>query len=358
MSFFRQLLKTIALGQGLSVLICGTAVSSQYLTDVFKVYTPMLQSFIHYALLLLTYTSMLAFRKGNENLLQILKAKWWKYMLLGIIDVEANYMVVKAYQFTTITSIQLLDCFIIPVLMGLSWFFLKTRFRIVHYVAVFVCLLGVGAMVGADVLAGRDLGSTQDILLGDCLVLIGAFLYAVSNVCQEYTVKNLSRVEFLGMVGLFGTLFSGIQLAILERTAIKDIKWTWQIGVLFSAYVLFLFTLYSFMSIIVKMTSATAVNLSLLTADLFSFFCGLFLFHYKFSGLYIVALVVIIIGFVMYNMVPTSTLVSVSEVAGTGIDNPSSETEEESRQETAIELSVADADVSEVVQARTGSPGT
>ncbi|KAG7265498.1 hypothetical protein CRUP_003587 [Coryphaenoides rupestris] len=185
--FTWRLLKTIAMGQALSLMICGTA---------------------------------------------------------------ANYAVVKAYQFTTLTSIQLLDCFVIPVLMVLSWFLLKTRYRPVHFVAVTVCLLGVGAMVGADLMAGRDQGSSSDVLLGDGLVLLSAGLYAVSNVCQEYTVKNHSRVEFLGMMGLFGTLISGIQLC---------------------------------MATVVRLTSATAVNLSLLTADLFSLFCGLFLFHYTVS---------------------------------------------------------------------------
>lgn len=42
--------------------------------------------------------------------------------------------------------------------------------------------------------------------------------------------------------------------------------------------------MYSFMPVVVKLTSAAAVNLSLLTADLFSLFCGIFLFHYKVSG--------------------------------------------------------------------------
>lgn len=56
------------------------------------------------------------------------------------------------------------------------------------------------------------LSSASNILLGDGLVLVSASLYAVSNVCQEYTVKNLSRVEFLGMVGLFGTIISTIQM--------------------------------------------------------------------------------------------------------------------------------------------------
>lgn len=56
--------------------------------------------------------------------------------------------------------LQLLDCFVIPVLMVLSWIFLKTRYRPLHFIAVVVCLFGVGAMVGADLLAGRDQGSS------------------------------------------------------------------------------------------------------------------------------------------------------------------------------------------------------
>ncbi|KAM9728120.1 solute carrier family 35 member F2-like isoform 1-T1 [Menidia menidia] len=300
--FTWHLLKTIAMGQLLSLLICGTAVSCEYLANV---ETTMLQSFFTYALLLLTNTTILSARKGDDNLLQILRLKWWKYLVMGIADVEANYVVVKAYQFTTLTSIQLLDCFVIPVLMMLSWFFLKTRYRLIHFIAVTVCLFGVGAMVGADIQAGRDTGSTRDVLLGDGLVLLSAVLYAVSNICQEHTVKKLSRVEFLGMMGLFGTLISGIQLAVLEANAIAAIKWDFHISMLFAVYTLCMYALYSFMPVVVKMTSATAVNLSLLTADLFSLFCGLFLFHYKFSALYILSFVVIIVGFVMFNAIPT-----------------------------------------------------
>ncbi|KAM3600777.1 uncharacterized protein V6R79_002431 [Siganus canaliculatus] len=302
--FTWRLLRTIVLGQLLSLMICGTAVSCKYLAEE-KVETPMLQSFLNYALLLLVYTSILCIRKGERNILHILKTKWWKYLVMGLADVEANYTVVKAYQFTTLTSIQLLDCFVIPVLMALSWFFLKTRYKLIHFVAVVVCLLGVGAMVGADVLAGRDQGSTTDVILGDSLVLLSAVLYAVSNICQEHTVKNLSRVEFLGMMGLFGTLISGLQLAALETRAVAAIKWNIGVSALFVIYVLCMFALYSFMPVVVKMTSATTVNLSLLTADLFSLFCGIFLFSYKFSTLYIISFVVITVGFVIFNAVPT-----------------------------------------------------
>ncbi|XP_017292199.1 solute carrier family 35 member F2 [Kryptolebias marmoratus] len=302
--FTWRLLKTIVMGQVLSLLICGTAVSCQFLADR-KVETPMFQSFLNYALLLLTYTTVLCTRKGDGNILQILRTKWWKYLVMGLADVEANYTVVMAYQFTTLTSIQLLDCFVIPVLMVLSWFFLKTRYRPVHFVAVTVCLLGVGAMVGADILAERHQGSTSYVLLGDALVLLSAVLYAVSNMCQEHTVKNLSRVEFLGMMGLFGTIISGTQLAVLETHAVAAVVWDRHIILLFAVYALCMFALYSFMPVVVRMTSATAVNLSLLTADLFSLFCGLFLFQYKFSVLYIVSFVVITVGFIMFNTVPT-----------------------------------------------------
>lgn len=63
----RNILKTIALGQMLSLCICGTAITSQYLTEKYKVNTPMLQSFINYCLLFLIYTVMLAFQSGMSN---------------------------------------------------------------------------------------------------------------------------------------------------------------------------------------------------------------------------------------------------------------------------------------------------
>ncbi|XP_032432107.1 solute carrier family 35 member F2-like [Xiphophorus hellerii] len=306
--FSCRLLKTIAMGQVLSLLICGTAGSCQYLADA-GVETPMLQSFLNYALLLLTYTPTLCIHRGDANILKIVRTKWWKYLLMGLADVEANYTVVKAYQFTTLTSIQLLDCFVIPVLMVLSWIFLKTRYRPLHFVAVVVCLLGVGAMVGADIVAGRNQGSKSDVVLGDGLVLLSSVLYAVSNLCQEHTVKNLSRVEFLGMMGLFGTLISGAQLAALEINAVKAIKWDLYVFMLFAVYALCMYALYSFMPVVVRLTSATAVNLSLLTADLFSLFCGLFLFSYQFSVLYIVSFIIITVGFIMFNAVPTLSAV-------------------------------------------------
>uniref|UniRef100_A0A673KN56 Info solute carrier family 35 member F2, like n=1 Tax=Sinocyclocheilus rhinocerous TaxID=307959 RepID=A0A673KN56_9TELE len=340
---YRQLFKTLLMGQGLSALICGTAVTSQYLASVYYLNTPMLQSFINYTLLGITYTIALIFRQGDGNILQILKTKWWKYLLLGLTDVEANYAVVKAYQYTTLTSIQLLDCFIIPVLMILSWFFLKTRYRIIHYVAVYVCVwLGWGGSHGGS---GYP---SSDILLGDGLVLVSATLYAISNVCQEYTVKNLSRVEFLGMVGLFESIISAIQLGILEHDEVSKIQWTWEIALILAGYALCMYGFYSFMPVVIKMSSATAVKLSLLTGDLFSLFCGLFLFQYTFSGLYIVSLVVILVGFIMFNTVPTLNRALAPASDEEGCDNHAAEFDNDSTQGCVDEITCAQAEQDQI----------
>ncbi|KAH0622261.1 hypothetical protein JD844_024405, partial [Phrynosoma platyrhinos] len=126
--------------------------------------------------------------------------------------------------------LQLLDCFVIPVVILLSWFFLLVRYKAVHFVGIVVCILGMGCMAGTDVLVGRQQGAGENKLIGDLLVLGGATLYGISNVCEEYIVRNLSRVEFLGMIGLFGSFFSGIQLAIMEHKELLKVPWDWQIA--------------------------------------------------------------------------------------------------------------------------------
>uniref|UniRef100_A0A8C5QFI7 Solute carrier family 35 member F2 n=1 Tax=Leptobrachium leishanense TaxID=445787 RepID=A0A8C5QFI7_9ANUR len=221
---------------------------------------------------------------GENGLVYIVRKKWWKYILLAIVDVEANYSIVKASQYTTITSVQLLDCVGIPVLMALSWFILRSRYGLIHYIAVVVCLLGVGTMVVADVLSEREWHSTS-MLIDDLLVILGACLYAVSNI-----------EEFLGMLGLFGTFVSGIQLNIQYAQGLQLLYlfFGFLSGLLFAVFALCMFGL------------ATLVNLGILTADLCSLFFGLFLFGYNVSQpLHFLTFVVIMVGFLMYCSMAT-----------------------------------------------------
>lgn len=68
----RRLARTLAMGQGLAGLICGTAVTSQYLATNFQVNTPMLQSFLSYTLLCVTYSSLLLCRRGTPTVINLL----------------------------------------------------------------------------------------------------------------------------------------------------------------------------------------------------------------------------------------------------------------------------------------------
>ena len=72
------------------------------------IYFFLAQSFLNYVLLCVVFTVMLACRQDSEgrHLGIMLRQDGWKYAILGLIDVEANYLVVKAYTYTTITSIQ------------------------------------------------------------------------------------------------------------------------------------------------------------------------------------------------------------------------------------------------------------
>lgn len=140
--------------------------------------------------------------------------------------------VVKAYQYTSITSVMLLDCWSIPCVMLLTWLFLKTKYILRKIIGVLICVAGLVAVIFSDVHAGDRAGSIVSynalsylsfplyrflyhILLsetfylimfcvlhvsralivnffaggsnpikGDALVIAGATLYAISNVSE------------------------------------------------------------------------------------------------------------------------------------------------------------------------------
>lgn len=102
--FFRKTLGVLALGQILSWLLCGTGIFSQLLQTNYDIQAPTAQSFLNYLLLGFVYTSQFACQ--TENFKETLKNRGWKYLILSLIDVEANFLVVKAYQYTNLTSIQ------------------------------------------------------------------------------------------------------------------------------------------------------------------------------------------------------------------------------------------------------------
>uniref|UniRef100_A0AAF5I2U0 Uncharacterized protein n=1 Tax=Strongyloides stercoralis TaxID=6248 RepID=A0AAF5I2U0_STRER len=289
---FKRTLKAIFYGQILSLCLCGTGIGSQYLSE-FKVNTPMTQSFLNYFFLSFVYGLSLIFSDGRESFFELIKDRGWKYFLLAIIDVEANYLVVWAYQFTNLTSIQLLDCSIIPFVMILSYFFLRVRYLTFHIVGVTFCLLGIAFLIWADVLENKDTSSSgSNKFLGDFLCIASSALYALSNTGEEKLVKNYSRREYLGLVGVIGH-------------NLAEVNWTWKVVGMYLLFSISMFIFYSMVSIVLQKTSALMFNLSILTADFYSLIAGIFLFHYQFHILYFLSFAVVIFGSIIYSIKET-----------------------------------------------------
>ena len=106
----RTLIKTIICGQILSLTLCGVGTTSAALAKWYNVRVPGFQAFLTYTLICLTAGTKLAF--DSSKFKEVIKERGWKYVLLGIADVEANFLLVKAYTFTTLTSAQVIRRFV------------------------------------------------------------------------------------------------------------------------------------------------------------------------------------------------------------------------------------------------------
>ncbi|KAK7864014.1 hypothetical protein R5R35_000119 [Gryllus longicercus] len=293
--------RAIILGQVMSFLICSMALCSYYINSVYQVAMPTGQSFIHYGMLCLVYTTWLACRTGERGLLSVIRNRGWRYVLIAVADVEANTLVTTAYQFTTLTSIQLLDCISLPVVLALSCIVLRVRYKMVHIIGIGVCLMGVGCLVWADIEDGRPIIGGKTRLLGDMLCLVGALLFAMIAVAQEFVAKTFDGIEYLGMLGLFGSILNGLQLAFLEKSVIYEMKWdTFPVLWLFCGFGVAQFVFHSIAPVVLRDSGATALQLSLLTSDFYCVLGGILLLHYKVHVLYFVSFSLTMVGVLIY----------------------------------------------------------
>ncbi|KAH7056744.1 hypothetical protein BKA57DRAFT_451259 [Linnemannia elongata] len=300
----RKFLTILLLGQLLSFCITATTIFTTKLAQGDNpVSIPTTQSFLNYLVLGIVYTSVTIYKKGFWEWIEIMRQRALYYMLFAVIDVEGNYFVVKAYNYTSLLSAMLLDAWTIPCVVLLSVFFLKMRFLRYHYLGVFFAMAGMGFLIWSDMEAGKDFPGS-DYVKGDLFCLLGATLYAVSNVYQEFLVRQTPLYEVVGQLGFWATILNGIQLAILERNEIRNVKWTPEVVGYMIGFDVALFMMYSVSPILFRLSSATFFNLSLLTSDFYGLILGIFIFNAKINRLYPIAYVLIIGGIIVYNIYP------------------------------------------------------
>ena len=143
-----------------------------------------------------------------------------------MIDTQANYLIVQAFRYTSLTSVTLLDCAAIPFSMALSRAALGGAYARGHVAGGVVSISGLAILVLADVGGARGSGEGgANPPLGDFLVLCAALLYAASNVLQEAALLDgASTAEVLARLGGFGAIVSGALCLALEYEDLSKLR--------------------------------------------------------------------------------------------------------------------------------------
>lgn len=334
--------KALLQGQWISILIAGTGIFATILSDTHPSSNfPLLMSSCNYVLLSSYLCRKFLFPGGktgrvlaqqheqNEivdtntmessqhsthslndiqiepQMLQGTNIIWW-YVLAAILDVEANYLVILSYNYTTITSVMLLDCFTIPCAMVLSFLFLGCRYNYKHILGTVICLMGLACIVINDSVktTDDDAPNGSNPVLGDILCLSGAVLYACSNVLQEHLVKFHDREEFLGFLGCFGFVIAFVQCMFVDLPSMRKANFSPKVIGGISGFVVCLFLMYTNTTSFLQHGDAVLFNLSLLTSDVYAVVFTYFFSGYLVNWLYFVAFALVIVGLIIYHSQP------------------------------------------------------
>ncbi|XP_077235807.1 uncharacterized protein LOC143877562 isoform X2 [Tasmannia lanceolata] len=239
--------------------------------------------------------------------------------------------VIKAYQFSSITSVTLLDCWTVPWAIILTWIFIGTRYSLWQLLGAATCVVGLGLVLLSD--AGVSGGGGNKPLLGDSLVIAGTFFYAISNVGEEYCVKKKDRVEVVAMLGIFGVIVSVCQIFIFEKKDLEAVKWSAEIISLFVGFAMSTFLFYTIAPFVLKMGGATIFNLSLLTSDMWVVLIRIFFYGQQVDWLYYFSFVVVALGLIIYSLTSSNPATAVGDEEVNGCYEQLNEENAESRNE-------------------------
>ncbi|KAJ6591697.1 solute carrier family 35 member SLC35F1/F2/F6 [Mycena vulgaris] len=257
------------------------------------------QSLFLYFSLFVVYTPYTMYRYGIVGWSKMVARDGWKYLILAACDVEGNFMVVKAYQFTDLLSCMLLDAWAIPVCMFFSYLYMKPKYHWTQILGVFICIAGLGLLVGSDELTQKDwIAAARG--KGDGFMIAGATLYGFTNATEEFFVRKRPLYEVVGQLGMWGFLVCGIQAAGLEHEGMKTATWNGATIGLLIAYTAAMFILYTVAPLLYRMASSAYYNLSLLSSDWYGLIIGLGLYHYSPYWLYFVAFALVLVGLITY----------------------------------------------------------
>ncbi|KAJ6493675.1 DUF914-domain-containing protein [Mycena vitilis] len=294
----RRFTLSLLAGQLVSLCITCTNVTTTELVNR-NWALPTTQTLFLYFSLFVVYTPYTMYRYGFTGWAKMVARDGWKYVILAACDVEGNFMVVKAYQYTDLLSCMLLDAWAIPVCMLFSYLYMRPKYHWTQILGVFICIAGLGLLVGSDELTQKDWVAAARGK-GDAFMIAGATLYGFTNATEEFFVRKRPLYEVVGQLGMWGFLICGVQAAGLEHDGMKTATWNGAtIGILV-AYTAAMFILYTVAPLLYRMASSAYYNLSLLSSDWYGLIFGLGLYHYSPYWLYFIAFALVLVGLVTY----------------------------------------------------------
>lgn len=323
--------KVLLFGQLLSVSMAASGASATDLVNRCSLNAPTFQFGLLYFALTghLVYLLIKHYCKGDRNFKYSssspytfpgtsmpLGAPWWFFFVLAILNVEANFFTILAFRYTTLTSITLFDSLAIPAAMFTSKQLLGCKYYPSHIAGAAICFVGVVINVAVDlqIEEEEDLenpGAADHRMLGDVLAMAGGILYGVNDTLQELMVKKFSQTEFLGLLGFYGTLISVVQVLFLEMEEVAkffngESRCETETGLsLLAVFFVATYTNYVGRAKFLTISEAALLNLSLLTADLFSVLFSVFVEHIHPNPVFYAALVLIMGGVVVYEIGPS-----------------------------------------------------
>jgi solute carrier family 35 protein F1/2 len=240
----------------------------------------------------------------------ILKTPWWKYLLFAFLDVQANYFTYLALKFSSIKSVTLLDTLAIPAAMISSRVVLKRQYSWTHIAGACVCVFGAAITVFSDYEEEDSGVGYPHAVYGDVLAAIGGIFYGLSDTVAEQALKESGNTEFLGMLGLFGSAISVVQVLIWERTEVYDLFHASECskGVTIGVMVGIVASFYAFyvgLGRFLIVSEAALLNLSLLTADLWAVIFSVIDEDQYPTGLFVTSMIIIMAGVLVYESVPS-----------------------------------------------------
>lgn len=225
-------------------------------------------------------------------------------IILAFCDVEGNYFIVLAYQYTTMLSAQLINFWAIVVVVVLSFLFLRVRYHITQIAGIVICIGGMGVLIASDHITGANGGniSSGNQLKGDLFALLGASFYGLTNTAEEYFVSTRPVYEVLGQLSFYACIIDGVQSSIFERSNYVTSTWDGKVGGYLVGFTLCLTLFYCLAPFLFRLSSAAFFNVSMLTMNFWGVCIGVKVFHYSIHWMYPIAFVLIIVGQLIYYL--------------------------------------------------------